>query len=103
MVARAVLMVLAKVPEPATTAVNTASRTKAYSSMSWPDSSRCNLLINCLNFMLKLLFELWHFCHSLAQTGRRLQWDLHTHYAPRCKRRPRGKDVFTKSRSESCR
>jgi hypothetical protein len=33
-VVRLVLMVLAKVVEPATTAVNTASRTKAYSSRS---------------------------------------------------------------------
>src|SRR5256885_1588 len=42
-------MVLASEVEPVTTAANTASRTRAYSSRSWPDSSRCRLRISCLN------------------------------------------------------
>ncbi len=43
-----VLIVVAKVPEPTTTAANTAAKTRAYSSMSWPDSSRWKLLMICL-------------------------------------------------------
>src|SRR5205807_9935833 len=41
----------ARVAEPATTPVATATRTKAYSTKSWPDSSRWNLLMNCRNVM----------------------------------------------------
>src|SRR5207245_11295439 len=41
----------ASVAEPATTPVATATRTRAYSTKSWPDSSRWNLLMNCRNVM----------------------------------------------------
>ena len=43
---RSVAMSVANVVVPATTASKTASRTRAYSSMSCPDSSRCNCAIN---------------------------------------------------------
>src|ERR1051326_1439738 len=53
MLVSALPMSVASVADPATTAPRTASRTSAYSSRSWPDSSRCRFLTNCVNVISK--------------------------------------------------
>src|ERR1043165_5737680 len=55
MVVSAALMSAARLADPATTAASTAARTRAYSSRSCPDSSRCRLLTNCKNFIFNFL------------------------------------------------
>src|SRR5712691_9077354 len=61
-----VAIVADKVVVPVTTAAKTAARTRAYSSMSWPDSSRWNWLTNCLNVIRNLL-HLDFYCVYIPQ------------------------------------
>src|SRR5215470_5419166 len=51
-------MSVAMLVDPATTAARTAARTRAYSSRSCPDSSRCRFLTNSKNFIFIFLL-LW--------------------------------------------